>query len=88
MLQIAFQIGNSPAIAVAGRGCEMRGETLHVTAGAGCALQANAGVRWVLPGGHQTSGARLYSQFLRAGRFEILVSGDEGEPDSIPVVIE
>jgi hypothetical protein len=87
-LQLTLQIGNSPAISLTGRGCEMRGETLHAAAGSGCTLQAAEGVRWVLPGGRQTSGARLYGQFVRAGRFEIQISGDESQSESIPVVIE
>jgi hypothetical protein len=91
-LRLTLQVGGSPAIAVSGRGCEMRGDTLHASAGSGCALQAAegeaAGVRWILPGGHQAAGARLYGQFLRRGKFKIEVSGDEGETDHIPVMIE
>jgi hypothetical protein len=88
VLQLTLQIGNSPAISLTGRGCEMRGETLHASAGSGCTLQAAEEVRWRLPGGRETSGTRLYGQFLRPGRFEVQVSGDEGQIDSIPVVIE
>ena len=84
ILQVALQIGGSPAITVAGRGCAVDDRTLHASAGAGCSLQiADGEAIWVLPGGGSARGSRLHAQFLRRGRFEILVDGE-----SIPVLIE
>jgi hypothetical protein len=91
-LSVAVQVGNVPAIAVRGDGCELREGKLHVRSGAGCTLSAAdgeaAGVQWRLPGGSQVAGARLYGQFVRPGEFQVLVSSDEGEVDAIPVLIE
>ncbi len=89
-LKVVVQSGS--AVAAAGEGCEMRGGALHVRAGSGCALAAAGAdapeVKWVLPGGTQVGGSRLYAHFVRRGQFQVLVSSDEGEVDPLPVVIE
>jgi subtilisin family serine protease len=89
-LKVAVQSGS--AVAASGEGCEMRGGALHVRAGSGCALAAAEAdapdVKWVLPGGTQASGSRLYAHFVRRGQFQVLVSSDEGEAEPLPVVIE
>ena len=92
-LSVALQIGNLPSVVVQGKGCELRDDgALHVQVGAGCALSAaegeSNGVQWRLPGGTETTGARLYGQYVRRGQFQVLVSRDEGEVDPIAVIVE
>ena len=91
-LTVTAQVGSQPLVAVQGAGCAFSEGTLRVRAGAGCALVAadgsSPGVGWTLPGGAQVAGGQLYGQFLRKGEFQVLVSSDEGEVDSVPVIIE
>jgi len=42
----------------------------------------------MLPGGSQVSGGRLYGQFVRPGEYAVVVSGDDGVSEGVPVVIE
>jgi hypothetical protein len=93
-LAVSFQIGPAPAVAVRGDGCALHDDdgTLHVRAGAGCELRAADGeangVQWRLPGGESIGGAQLFGHFVRPGRYQVLISRDEGEVDPLAVVIE
>ena len=91
-LDVTVQVGGTQSLVVAGDSCELRDGELHAAAGAGCLVRSadgeSASVRWILPGGEEVAGAQLYGQFVRPGRYELLVSSDEGEVDSLPVVIE
>jgi len=91
-VQVAAVMGDGPAVAVTGAGCELREGKLYVKSGAGCAVRAvdgeAAGVRWELPGGTHVSGGQMYGQFVRRGQFEVKLSSDEGATDTLPVVIE
>jgi hypothetical protein len=91
-LLVTVQVGDAPAVVVHGEGCALRDGKLRARAGAGCALEVAegdaVGIQWTLPGGAGASGARMYGQFLRRGEFQVLVSSQEGAPESLPVVIE
>ncbi len=92
-LEVRVRAGPRQAIAAGGSGCSMRGDGLHVRAGTSCSLEIEGvesapTIQWRLPGGGLQSGARLHAQFARAGQFELLVSFDEGEIDTVHVSVE
>src|SRR4051812_4881042 len=91
-LTVNAHVGEAPAVAVHGSGCELRDGKLRARAGSGCALVADdgesAGVRWMLPGGAQAAGARMYGQFVRRGEYQVVVSSEDGSSDTVSVIIE
>ena len=96
VLQIKLHVGDTPAIATAGAGCEMRDGHLHANRGATCLLSLpglGAGtiagtVQWRLPGGALVQGGRVYGQFVRRGEYQVEVTASEDAVESVPVVVE
>ena len=91
-LTVVAQPGIAPAVVVQGEGCDFREGKVHARAGAGCTLASTDGelatLQWVLPGGSQVSGGRMYGQFVRRGEYALVLSGDDGVSEGVPVVIE
>jgi hypothetical protein len=92
-LEVSARVGSPSTVVLEGSGCSMRSGVLHARAGSACTLaldgvQRAPGVRWRLPGGEVSAGARLHAQFVRRGTFELQVSADEGEVDPVPAVVE
>ena len=96
VLRVELRVGEAPAIATSGAGCEMREGRLHAERGATCLLGlpglgagATAGsVQWRLPGGALVQGGLVYGQFVRPGEYQIEVSASEGAVDTVSVVVE
>jgi hypothetical protein len=75
------------SLTATGDGCALLDGTLHVNAGAGCALATRDSSRWTLPDGRELTGERLYAQFVRRGTFQMLI-GERDVADPLTVVIE
>jgi len=91
-LKVTAQAGAAPSVLVQGDGCELRDGKVHARAGAGCSIASSDGeiasLRWVLPDGAQVAGGRMYGQFVRRGEYAMVLAGDDGVSDGVPVVIE
>lgn len=91
-LAVRVRSGRQTFVA-SGAACSLGASGLHVRAGTSCALVAEGiesapTMQWRLPGGALQTGPALFGQFVRAGRFELLVSTDEGEVDDLQVSVE
>ena len=97
-LAVSLRVGSAIAaegLLANGAGCSLASGSLHVAAGAFCALVApgftadavDPGVRWTLPGGAVARGSTVHARFPRRGRFLLLVDDGSG-PSGVPVSVE
>ena len=96
VLEVKLQVGDAPAVAASGSGCDIRDGRLHVDRGATCRLglpglgvgAAASSVQWRLPGGSLVQGGSIYAQFVTRGEYQIELGASEDSVEALTVVVE